>query len=278
MPVYNGAAFVGEAIESVLRQTVSDFELIIVDDASTDDSREVIGRYDDPRIRKFRNETNRGLVGNWNECLKRARGTYITMLHQDDVMEPTNLERKLAVLESGERRWVASDCLQIDAQGAVKHEHWFRHPIAMRVADKPRERQFASLFFGSNYLCFPTILWHREVTDTLGGFEEKGGYCVDAYMWLKFLARYAVAYIDDRLIRYRWAQNESLKYQDIDWFYDNFVSRREAARTLSLSSYQVAVLKGLYAPGFLARYAACRLNGDARGAQLMRRGWVALFA
>jgi len=277
IPVYNARAFVGEAILSALRQTVIDLEIVIVDDASNDGSADIIAGYDDPRIRRFRNEKNLGLVGNWNETLRHARGRFITMLHQDDVMEPANLARKLEALEATGRAWVASDCLQIDAEGRILHQHWYQHTRALKASEKPKESQFAAMFFGANYLCFPTILWRREVTDTLGGFEDKGGYCLDIYMWLKFLHRYQLAYLDERLVRYRWAQNESLKYQAADWIYDEFMAKRHAARDLGLPSHFEARLKAQYSQRFVRRYFSCRLGGDDRGVRLMKRGLASLW-
>jgi len=277
MPVYNGRRFVGQAIDSVLQQSFGDFELIVVDDGSTDGSADIVAGYSDSRVRSFRNQSNLGLVGNWNECLRRARGKYITMLHQDDVMEPDNLARKIAAITTTGRLWAASDCLQVDADGHILRDHWFGHQAALAVGDKPRRRQFDRMFYRRNYICFTTILWDRTVTDTLGGFEDKGGYCVDVYMWLKFLTRYPFTYLDERLIRYRWAQNESLKHNDDDWFYEDFVARREAARDFHLPRHYIACLKALYAPGFVKRYAECRFRRDARGAQLMRAGCGALL-
>jgi glycosyltransferase involved in cell wall biosynthesis len=278
IPVYNARAFVGQAIDSALRQTFRDIEVIIVDDCSTDGSDAVIASYDDPRIRRFRNERNLGLVGNWNETLRHARGRYITMLHQDDLMEPENVARKIAALESSGLSWVASDCRQIDAAGEVLHEHWYFHAPALRLAAQSREAQFAAMFFNRNYLCFTTILWKREVTDTVGPFETKGGLSVDVYMWLKFLSKYRFAYLDERLMRYRWAQNESLKNTEMDWLFDDFVARRAFARDFSLPAYFMARLRARYGTRFLHHYLSSRLRGDARGADKMRRGLSTLWA
>jgi glycosyltransferase involved in cell wall biosynthesis len=276
IPVYNARAFVGQAIDSALRQSAGDLEVIVVDDASTDGSSDIIAGYDDPRIRRFRNASNLGLVGNWNECLRHARGRYITMLHQDDVMEPENVKRKAKALDTSGLFWAASDCVQIDASGKTLFEHWFGHTRALRVSRRSRRSQFAAMFFGRNYLCFPTIFWKREVTDTLGGFAAKGGYCVDIYMWLKFLSRFRFVYVDEPLVRYRWAQNESLKYDTTDWILDDFLARREVATDLGLAHYYAARLRIQYGPRFLSRYISCRLRGDTRGAATMRRGLAAL--
>jgi glycosyltransferase involved in cell wall biosynthesis len=99
MPVYNRAAFVGAAIESVLAQNFGDFELLIVDDGSTDDSMAVVGRYEDARIRVDHNDRNRGIPFTRNRGLDLARGEYIALLDSDDRMAPRRLERQVGYLD-----------------------------------------------------------------------------------------------------------------------------------------------------------------------------------
>src|SRR5438045_2978412 len=100
VPTYNGARWIGEAIESALGQTFGEFELLIVDDASTDDTLERVRRVSDPRIRIERNERNLGLVGNWNQCVRLARGEFVKFLFQDDLLYPTCLERMLSLFRT----------------------------------------------------------------------------------------------------------------------------------------------------------------------------------
>ena len=79
IPVFNGARFIAAAIESVLRQTFTDFELIIVDDHSSDRSLEIISGFHDDRLRVVVNERNLGAEGNWNRCLTESKGIYLKM-------------------------------------------------------------------------------------------------------------------------------------------------------------------------------------------------------
>ena len=102
IPSYNCARYLPETIESVLAQDFRDFELVILDDRSTDSSNEVLESYArrDERIRYRLNERNLGLVENWNACLREARGKYVKFLHSDDKLtRPTALEQMLALLE-----------------------------------------------------------------------------------------------------------------------------------------------------------------------------------
>ncbi len=101
MPVYNGESYLGDAIESILRQTMTDFELIISDNASTDKTEEICRKYGgrDGRIRYFRNSTNIGAAGNYNRVFSLARGAYFRWSNADDLFEPELHEKCLEILE-----------------------------------------------------------------------------------------------------------------------------------------------------------------------------------
>ena len=97
---YNRAALLPRAIKSVLAQTFTDYELIIVDDCSSDDTWEIVGDFTDPRIRVFRHETNRGAAATRNTGIARARGEYITFLDDDDECTPNRLADQVSVLDT----------------------------------------------------------------------------------------------------------------------------------------------------------------------------------
>src|SRR5438270_12301052 len=95
IPTYNGEAFVRQCIESVLAQSFPDFELIVVDDGSTDGTWDIVRDYEarDCRFRVSRNEVNKGLVGNWNHCVDVATGRWLKFVFQDDELAPECLAR-----------------------------------------------------------------------------------------------------------------------------------------------------------------------------------------
>lgn len=99
IPTFNRAHFLADAISSVLAQTYADFELVVSDNASTDNTSEVLAKFKDSRIRIHRNATNIGLLGNFNRCLELARGDYFVLLGSDDYWEPTLLSRLVPLLE-----------------------------------------------------------------------------------------------------------------------------------------------------------------------------------
>lgn len=120
IPVYNRAPYIGAAIDSVLGQSFRDFELLLIDDGSTDGGVAVIERFDDPRIRLYRNDCNRGIPYTRNRGLELARGEYIALLDSDDRMAPRRLERQVAFLDRHTDiatlgGWVA----KFDASGSI---------------------------------------------------------------------------------------------------------------------------------------------------------------
>jgi hypothetical protein len=100
MPVYNGEKFLKDAIDSILGQTFSDFELLIINDGSKDNSAKIINSYSDSRIRFLENSFNLGLAGARNRGIKEAQGKYIALLDCDDISLPTRLEKQVKVLEN----------------------------------------------------------------------------------------------------------------------------------------------------------------------------------
>ena len=99
MSVYNDEQYLKESLDSIFAQTISDFELIIVDDCSTDRTVEIIENYHDDRIRLIRNTENRGLTRNLNTALEYVQGTYIARMDGDDKSRPERFEKQIAYLE-----------------------------------------------------------------------------------------------------------------------------------------------------------------------------------
>ena len=114
IPSYNGEGYIGRAVESVLAQTQDDFELIILDDQSTDRTVDVIKRFSDPRIRLIVNSSRLGQMGNWNKALREAVGSFIKLLPQDDLLYPACLEKQTDAFSKPENEGVALVCCERD--------------------------------------------------------------------------------------------------------------------------------------------------------------------
>jgi glycosyltransferase involved in cell wall biosynthesis len=146
LPVYNGAAFIGEAVESILAQTFRDFELIISDNASTDETEAICRSYAeaDHRVRYLRNEQNVGAVRNYNRLFEMCRSEYFKWAAHDDVLAPEYMERCMEVMERRPSVVLChTETIYIDENGAPRGE--FDDHLDLR-SPKPHERYRGYLF------------------------------------------------------------------------------------------------------------------------------------
>ena len=133
MPAHNAAPYIGEALDSILGQTCRDFELLVVDDGSTDDTAQRVADRADARIRLIRLETNQGRATARNVALENARGAYLAWMDADDIAVPRRLEKQLAFLESHPDVAVCGGWLQYFHQSAAL-ERFPRTPEDIRAA------------------------------------------------------------------------------------------------------------------------------------------------
>lgn len=214
IPAYNGEAYISEAIQSALNQSFRDFELLVVDDCSTDKTLEIARSFSDPRLRVTRNDEQKGLPGNWNRCLSLSRGELICIFHQDDVMLPENLERKVRLLSSDPGVGLvhsSADMIVEPAAPSVPVE-WIEKSFEDFVIDG--QEYFFKLLFHGNLICASTVVARRQRLVDLGGFDEELGYTSDYEMWMKMCVGGRVAFFSQPLVRYRWhARNASHDYR-----------------------------------------------------------------
>jgi len=126
LPVYNGLPYLEEALDSVLTQSFRDFELIVINDGSTDGSAAIIENLHDPRIRFFQ-QTNKGLATTLNRAISLARGKYIARQDQDDVSLPTRFERQVAFLDANQEAGMVGTGAEIWV-GNERTNRFLQHP------------------------------------------------------------------------------------------------------------------------------------------------------
>ena len=214
LPTYNGEAYVAEAVRSVLEQSYTDFELVVVDDGSSDRTLEILQTFDDPRLRIYQNPDRRGIPGNWNVAVGLARGEYVCVFHQDDVMLTDNLARKMALFDTDSSLSLVHSGAEVVVEaGAPKHvAEWREKAEADFVEDGGA--YFRKLLLHGDCICAPTVIVRREQLAALGGFNETLGYTCDYEMWMRLCVEGRVGFIHDTLVRYRWhAANASHHYQ-----------------------------------------------------------------
>lgn len=160
MSVYNGEATLAAALDSVLAQTLTDFELIVCDDGSQDRTWEILRgcKERDSRVRIFQNERNLGLGASLNRCLEQAKGRYIARQDADDISAPERLERTLAYLQREDAPYVGCGVCVCDGSGIWSRRMFPEHITQHIIAQK-------------NPFFHPTMLFRREVLERAGGYR-----------------------------------------------------------------------------------------------------------
>ena len=195
LATHNDEPFLGAAIDSVLAQTFSDFELLIVLDASTDRSREIIERYDDPRIRLLLNETNIGLGASLNRGLAIITSEYVARLDGNDLCFPERLARQVAYLDAHpEVAAAGSQATLIDIAGRrVGVVHRPTTELGMRW-----HRIFGSPLVHSSVMFRTAIVW-----DVLGGYDERFRFGEDFDLWRRLAKGHGIRNLAETLVAYR---------------------------------------------------------------------------
>ena len=208
IPCYNGEKFIGEAIESVLNQTYQDFEIIIVDDGSTDNSKTVIEHYlDDKRVSYFQHQENRGIARTRNSGIKRAKGEYIAFLDNDDIWLSSKLEEQLALFSTSEVGLVCCGMLFFDESGAIS--------VFNPGSTFSQERTLKTLFIkpsnSGSVMCF-----RRACLDSVGWFDVRYTGWDDYELLMRAATKFQIRYTGTPLIKKRiHAVSESVRKKDV---------------------------------------------------------------
>lgn len=192
MPVYNCALYLAEAIESILNQTFTDFELIVLDDGSTDDSAEIAKSFTDSRIVYHCNEKNIGLANNLNVGLRMARGRYIARMDGDDISLPERLQTQYDFLESHRDIDLCSCGLQMFG---TENTVWVResNPEAVKI----------TMMFYSPVLHASSV-WRREAFEKHNLYYDQNAFPAEDYdLWARAIFHCRLANIPQVLYKYR---------------------------------------------------------------------------
>ena len=196
MSVYNGAAFLSEAVESMLKQTFRDFEFIIVDDGSTDESRVILEEIAavDARLSVIV-QPNRGLVDALNRAIHVARGKFIARMDADDVAIATRLEKQLHFMNQNPSVAVVGGAVEIiDARGVSVGRLTFPR------VDAQIRRELES---GGCPLCHPTVLMRTDAVRATGGYRPVVVDAEDYDLWLRLADKYHIGNLSDIVLKYR---------------------------------------------------------------------------
>jgi glycosyltransferase involved in cell wall biosynthesis len=246
----NGSRWIDETIDSVFAQTVSDFELLVVDDRSTDDSLDRVHARGDDRVRVVVNDDLRGPAGNHSRCVELSRGQFVKFLNHDDVLYPECLERMVDLLETHPsiglvfcRRDVLledphdPDALRWHQQYGILHNKF--EAIGSMNRGSELLRQYVPALRGpivDNWIGEPSaVMVRRSCFDRVGLFNLHMRVTYDLEMWLRLAAAYDVGFIDEPLVAYRHHSNSltaetaraSLGWLDLLWLLEGLLQTRE---------------------------------------------------
>jgi glycosyltransferase involved in cell wall biosynthesis len=195
MTMHNAGAYLRPSIESILAQSFTDFELIVVDDGSTDDSAIVAEGFADPRIRIVRNAVNRGQTACLNQGLALGRGEFIARQDADDLSSPDRLEKQTRFLDAHpDTVLLGANAVEIDGEGN-----------SIGRSDLPRDTpaiRWANLFYNS-FLHSAVLVRTKVMREEFGGYDESFRCSMDYALWSRIAQRHAVANLPESLISLR---------------------------------------------------------------------------
>jgi glycosyltransferase involved in cell wall biosynthesis len=205
IPTYKGAATIGPAIASVLAQSFADFELVVIDDGSPDDTPAVVNSFQDSRIRYLRNAANLGPEGNWNRCLGEARGEYFKLLPHDDLLHPDCLARQIAVLDADNICQIALVFSARDVLGPDGRKVTTRgYPGGHEGKIPAREVIRSCIRRGTNLLGEPgAVLMRTRLARLVGPFDATNPYVIDLDFWFRLLSHGDAYFCDAALASFR---------------------------------------------------------------------------
>jgi len=206
LPVYNAEKYLAESIQSIVRQTFSDFEFLIVDDGSTDGSRAIIESFGDPRVRVLKNPERLKLSGALNRGIREAKGKYIARMDADDIAMPGRLEQQIRFMEQHPDVGVCGSAIEI-----------FGRKQQTRVDTYPtgaNEIKAYALF--DCPFCHPSVVMRKDFFQR-HYLEYDGSYypTEDYELWARATSHFQTANVDDVLLRYR-VHDESMTGADWD--------------------------------------------------------------
>jgi glycosyltransferase involved in cell wall biosynthesis len=226
IPVFNGATYLSDSIESALEQTYPFFEVLIVDDNSMDNSYDIISKYShlDSRIHFYRNENRLGLVQNWNRCIELAKGEWIKFLFQDDLLEHDCLEKMIVSQQQSPNKEIVLFCKRDFIFESTIDKYYFELAknynkgiwdiIPNKVHINPLDTiNFIVKFPVHNVFGEPSsFLIHKSIFSNLGPFDDSLYHICDLEYWLRIGINYNMLLVPHTLVHFRLHKNSTSNF------------------------------------------------------------------
>jgi glycosyltransferase involved in cell wall biosynthesis len=258
IPSYNHEKYISEAIESVLNQTFTDLELIIIDDASHDKSPEIIEYYQkrDNRIRAFFHEQNLGTAKTLNDIIEKARGKYIAFFASDDVWFKDKLQEQIKILDKNDNLVIWNEGLIINEEG--NSQEILINQMNIHKKLKKSGDIFKELIIKSNFIFATSVIVKKDfLTDVR--FNEKLRYFNDYKFALDLAANHEYYFITNPLSCYRIHGKNTINSDEVGWNLDRAVCNLEILNDYgdNLSNY---IKNFILLDTSLAYYKSCEKN------------------
>ncbi len=232
IPSYNHARFIGEAITSVLEQSLADLELIVIDDASGDDSWSIIQSIDDPRLRAQRHTNNQGAHATLNEGLKQARGEWLSILNSDDRYHPERLERLLdAAQDPAQPQLLATEVRLIGQQ----NQDWLAHYEKLLAIHSADGDLLTALCAGNLLIGTSNLFFSHALYQALGGFRAQR-YVHDYDFALRAVLHAPTRLVREQLLDYRLHAGNTITEAPSAAINETLDLLREQAATIQTSA------------------------------------------
>ena len=223
IPTYQHADVVDDAIESVLNQTYHDFELIIVDDGSIDNTQEVLKKYSDNKKVTVIKKKNAGVSAARNTGIAKSNGSYIAFLDADDIWTSEKLAIQVPLLQEN-----------LNLGLVYSNVNFFGHngafPSTLFQINPPKRGYVICDIFAQNCIPMPTSIVRRETFDDVGFFDKNLSTCADYDMWLRIARKWAIDYVDKPLAYYRFSENQMHKDRE-RWLIEKVAALEKAYRS-----------------------------------------------
>ncbi len=226
IPTYNGAKFIMEALESAINQTYANLEIVVSDDESKDETLKLIEQFKEKTqisIRIYHHVPN-GIGANWNNCIKYAKGEYIKFLFQDDVLNPTCIEKMVSLalvdrqigLVYCKRNFIYNpkDIIHVKwlEDYGILHQCWDNHYFNETCVIEGEQLlgDLNLLKFPENKIGEPTaVLLKREIFEKAGFFDMELKQVLDIEFWYRVMKKFSVGFVDEALINFRLHESQA---------------------------------------------------------------------
>ncbi|MDE1309873.1 glycosyltransferase [Vibrio aestuarianus subsp. cardii] len=210
IPTYNSAQYIEDTLKSITKQTYENIEIIIGDNASDDDTEQIIRRYileHDSRITYYKNVENIGAAGNCNKLIHKSNGDFIAIYHSDDIYSCEIVEKQVDYLIRNEKMagcftnfsMINSDGEHLKSAHIIKSDAINKYVVEFNYQDAIN----SIVDNGVNPFCCPSSMIRKSTYDFVGGYDEKQKYIFDQDMWIRILECSNLAVINEPLIKYR---------------------------------------------------------------------------